>query len=134
MAAFTGTDADETINTVFVSPTVTTSGGALPSDADDTINAGGGVDSVDAGGGSDTVTGGTGNDTALLGDGDDLFESGTPATAATLSRARSGPTRSASTAPAPTKASTSRPTAAARGSSATWRASQWTSTGPRPST
>src|SRR3982751_1958302 len=73
MATFTGTNADETITPGFVSATVVASGGAAPSDADDTINAGGGADLIDAGGGNDTVTGGTGNDTALLGAGDDSF-------------------------------------------------------------
>ena len=73
MATFTGTDADESITTTFVSPTVTTSGGALPSDADDTINAGGGVDTIESGGGIDTVTGGAGNDQASLGAGNDIF-------------------------------------------------------------
>ena len=51
MATFTGTNADETITPSFVSPTVKTSGGTLPSDAADIIDAGGGNDMIDAGGG-----------------------------------------------------------------------------------
>jgi Ca2+-binding RTX toxin-like protein len=82
MATFTGTKADEIITPNFVSPTVKTSGGALPSDAADIINAGGGNDMIDAGGGddvilagsgNDTVIGGRGNDVALLGSANDTF-------------------------------------------------------------
>jgi Ca2+-binding RTX toxin-like protein len=82
MATFTGTNADETITPTFVSPTVQTSGGNLPSDAADIIDARGGTDMIDAGGGddlilagagNDTVIGGRGNDTALLGSGNDTF-------------------------------------------------------------
>ena len=82
MATFTGTNADETITPSFVSPTVKTSGGTLPSDAADIIDAGGGNDMIDAGGGddvilagagNDTVIGGRGNDVALLGSGNDTF-------------------------------------------------------------
>ncbi len=82
MATFTGTNADETITPNFVSPTVSTSGGTLPSDAADIIDAGGGNDVIDAGGGddiiiagagNDTIIGGRGNDVALLGSGDDTF-------------------------------------------------------------
>src|SRR5262245_23346851 len=73
MATFTGTSADETITPALVSPTVTPSGGALPSDAVDTIDAGGGADTIDSGGGADTVSGGAGNDQVLLGAGDDTF-------------------------------------------------------------
>ncbi len=82
MATFTGTNADETITPNFVSPTVKTSGGNLPSDAADIIDAGGGNDVIDAGGGddiilagagNDTVIGGRGNDVALMGSGNDTF-------------------------------------------------------------
>src|SRR5215472_3981578 len=82
MATFTGTNADEIITPSFVSPTVKTSGGTLPSDAADIIDAGGGNDMIDAGGGddvilagagNDTVIGGRGNDVALLGSGNDTF-------------------------------------------------------------
>jgi Ca2+-binding RTX toxin-like protein len=82
MATFTGTNADETITPTFVSSTVKTSGGTLPSDAADIIDAGGGNDMIDAGGGddvilagagNDTVIGGRGNDVALLGSGNDTF-------------------------------------------------------------
>jgi Ca2+-binding RTX toxin-like protein len=73
MATFTGTNADETITAALVSPTVTTSGGAFPSDAADTIDAGGGVDTIDSAGGTDAVDGGAGNDQVALGAADDTF-------------------------------------------------------------
>ena len=82
MATFTGSNADEIITPNFVSPTVKTSGGTLPTDAADIIDARGGNDVIDAGGGddiilagagNDTVIGGRGNDTALLGSGNDTF-------------------------------------------------------------
>src|SRR4051794_3599667 len=73
MATFTGTNADETNAPAPPSPSVVASGGAAPSAADDTINAGGGVDVIDAAGGNDLVTGGQGNDVAFLGDGNDRF-------------------------------------------------------------
>ena len=82
MATFTGTNADEIITPTFVSPSVTTSGGTLPTDAADIIDAGGGNDIIDggggddiivAGGGNDVVIGGRGNDVALLGNGNDTF-------------------------------------------------------------
>jgi WD40 repeat protein len=65
MATFTGTDIAEAIIPTFVSPTVTTSGGALPSAA---------ADNIDSGGGNDVVAGGGGNDVVSLGDGDDRFD------------------------------------------------------------
>ena len=71
MATFTGTNADETITPVLVSATVTTSGGATPSGADDTIIAGGGADTIDGGGGNDELTGGVGNDLISGGTGAD---------------------------------------------------------------
>ncbi len=73
MANFTGTNADETITPSFVSPSVTASGGAVPSGADDVIFGGGGNDVIDAGGGNDTVDGGQGSDTVQLGKGNDTF-------------------------------------------------------------
>ena len=73
MANFTGTASDEIITPDFVSPTVTATGGARPSDAADTINAGGGNDIIESGGGNDVVTGGQGSDTAILGSGNDTF-------------------------------------------------------------
>ena len=74
MATFTGTNADEIITTGFVSPTVVANPiGSLPSNADDSILAGAGVDTINSGGGNDTVTGGQGNDNAVLGEGDDTF-------------------------------------------------------------
>jgi len=82
MATFTGTNANEIITPTFVSPTVKASGGTLPSDGADIIDARGGNDFIDAGGGddilhagagNDTVIGGRGNDTALLGSGNDTF-------------------------------------------------------------
>ena len=73
MADFTGTAADEIITPDFVSPTVTATGGAHPSNAADTINAGGGNDVIESGGGNDVVTGGPGSDTAILGSGNDTF-------------------------------------------------------------
>ncbi len=73
MASFTGTASDETITPDSVSPTVTAAGGAHPSNAADTINAGGGNDFIDSGGGNDVVIGGQGSDTAILGSGNDTF-------------------------------------------------------------
>ena len=73
MADFTGTASDEIITPDFVSPTVTAAGGGHPSNAADTINAGGGNDLIESGGGNDVVTGGPGNDTAILGSGRDTF-------------------------------------------------------------
>jgi len=82
MAKFTGTSADETITPDVVSPTVTATGGARPSDAPDFIDGGAGNDIINGGGGSDlliggsgddVVTGGPGNDTAFLGSGNDRF-------------------------------------------------------------
>ena len=91
MANFTGTNADEIITPSFVSPTVTATGGNLPSNAADVIDGGAGNDTIDGGGGADiliggagddlliggggndTVTGGIGNDTAVLGSGNDRF-------------------------------------------------------------
>ena len=77
----------EIITPSFVSPTVTATGGNLPSNAADVIDGGAGNDTIDGGGGADiliggagddlliggggndTVTGGIGNDTAVLGSG-----------------------------------------------------------------
>src|SRR5437868_6845322 len=73
MANFTGTASDEIITPDFVSPTVTATGGARPSNAADTINAGSGNDVIESGGGNDLVIGGPGNDTAILGAGNDTF-------------------------------------------------------------
>ena len=73
MATFTGTGANETITPTFVSPTVSASGGAAPSDQGDSIDGGGGTDIIDSGGGSDFVTGGTGDDQVALGAGFDRF-------------------------------------------------------------
>jgi Ca2+-binding RTX toxin-like protein len=73
MASFTGTASDETITPDSVSPTVTATGRAHPSNAADTINAGGGSDFIDSGGGNDVVIGGQGSDTAILGSGNDTF-------------------------------------------------------------
>jgi Ca2+-binding RTX toxin-like protein len=73
MATFTGTNADETITPQFVSPTITATGGARPSNASDFIDGGDGNDTMDSGGGGDIVTGGRGNDVANLGAGNDLF-------------------------------------------------------------
>ena len=74
MATFTGTNADETITPTLVSPTVATSGGSLPSDNADVINAGGGSDLPSiAAAAMDVVTGGQGNDLAFLGAGNDTF-------------------------------------------------------------
>src|SRR5215469_5636824 len=73
MATFTGTNADEIITPSFVSPTVKTSGGTLPSDAADIIDAGGGNDMIDAGGGDDVILAGAGNDTVIGGRGNDTF-------------------------------------------------------------
>ena len=117
---------------------------------DDTFTAGNGLATlikltVDGGAGNDTITGGDGDDMLLGGDGNDLINggrgndtpcsapattpsSGTPATAATPSRARPAPTRCCSTAPTSPRRSTSRPTAAACGSPATSPPSPWIST------
>ena len=78
MATFTGTDASETINPSFVSPTVTSDGGSLPSAAADIINSGGGSDTVEGGGGADQVNLGGGDDrfTWRFNDGDDILEGG----------------------------------------------------------
>ena len=74
MSTFTGTNASETIKPGTVSATVVVAGSpSTPSDAIDTINAGGGDDVIDSSGGNDAVTGGTGNDTAVLGTGNDRF-------------------------------------------------------------
>ncbi len=73
MASFTGTASDEFITPDFVSPTVAATGGKRPSNAADTINAGGGNDFIESGGGNDVVIGGPGNDTAILGSGNDTF-------------------------------------------------------------
>ena len=73
MADFTGTASDEFITPDFVSPTVAATGGKRPSNAADTINAGGGNDFIESGGGNDVVIGGPGNDTAILGSGNDTF-------------------------------------------------------------
>jgi Ca2+-binding RTX toxin-like protein len=74
MPTFTGTNSAETIVPGSVSPTVVVSGSpASPSNASDTISAGGGIDTINAGGGNDFVTGGQGNDTAFLGAGSDAF-------------------------------------------------------------
>jgi Ca2+-binding RTX toxin-like protein len=73
MADFTGTASDEIITPDFVSSTVTAIGGAHPSNAADTINAGGGNDRIESDGGDDVVIGGPGNDTANLGAGNDTF-------------------------------------------------------------
>ena len=73
MANFQGTASDEIITPDFVSPTVTATGGTRPSNAADTINAGGGNDVIESGGGNDIVTGGQGSDTAILGSGNDTF-------------------------------------------------------------
>src|SRR5947208_1101812 len=78
MANFTGTASDEFITPDFVSPTVTATGGGRPSNAADTINAGGGNDFIESGGGNDVVSGGQGNDIAIWnpGDGSDVVEGG----------------------------------------------------------
>jgi Ca2+-binding RTX toxin-like protein len=73
MATFKGTNSDEIITPDFVSPTVTTTGGAHPTNAADVIDAGGGNDIIESGGGNDIVTGGQGNDVAILGSGNDRF-------------------------------------------------------------
>ena len=65
MATFTGTDASDSIQPSSVSAGVVTDpAGAVPSSADDVINAGGGNDAVQGGGGFDQVD---------LGDGDDSY-------------------------------------------------------------
>ena len=89
MAIFTGTNANETIIPGFVSATVFRfPPEAFPSNAVDTINAGGGNDFVNASGGNDTVNGGDGNDTLnggadndtiSGGDGNDTLNGGTGA-------------------------------------------------------
>jgi Ca2+-binding RTX toxin-like protein len=76
MPTFTGTDADETITPTTVSPSVTASGAATPSDLADTINAGGGRDIIDGGGGADTIDGGAGDDQVSGGAGDDTIQLG----------------------------------------------------------
>jgi len=80
MANFIGTNANETITGDLVSPTVTTSPpGALPSDAVDHINAGGGNDVVEGEKGDDVAKLGTGNDVFGWdpGDGSDRVDGGT---------------------------------------------------------
>ena len=91
MANFTGTDSGEIITPSLVSSTVTATGGALPSEAQDFIDGGAGNDIIDGGrgddiliggdgddaltggAGNDTVTGGRGSDSAVLGAGNDRF-------------------------------------------------------------
>lgn len=74
MATFTGTAADETITPTFVTAGVLVlPAGVKPSNADDIINAGAGVDTIDSGGGNDTVTGQQGDDIVQLGAGTDRF-------------------------------------------------------------
>lgn len=77
MAIFTGTGADETITPTTVSPTVTASGGTLPSDEADTINGGGGNDIINGGGGDDNIDAGAGDDTLAGGTGFDQLSGGT---------------------------------------------------------
>lgn len=62
MATFTGTNANEFITPAQVSATVTKVGGNHPSNADDTINSGGGDDVVSPGSGTDIVDLGAGKD------------------------------------------------------------------------
>jgi Ca2+-binding RTX toxin-like protein len=72
MASFEGTSRRDTISPEEVSPgVVATPGGALPSDAADTIRGGRGADSIAAGGGADDVAGDGGDDTARWKSGDD---------------------------------------------------------------
>jgi Ca2+-binding RTX toxin-like protein len=68
MATFTGTNADERITPLFVSPTVTRNpGGSFPSGADDTLLGGAGADTMDGGGGNDVLNGGAGADQLIGG-------------------------------------------------------------------
>ena len=76
MPTFTGTSANETIKPGSVSPTVTASGAAAPSDLADTINGGGGNDFLDGGGGDDIIDGGIGDDHVIGGAGSDIVTLG----------------------------------------------------------
>ncbi|MCW5737690.1 MAG: hypothetical protein KIS73_26455 [Enhydrobacter sp.] len=77
MAVFIGTKANETINPVTVSPTVTRSpAGAFPGDEDDTILGRGGVDQIDGVRGNDVIDGGDGDDFLRGGDGADVLVGG----------------------------------------------------------
>jgi Ca2+-binding RTX toxin-like protein len=78
MAIFTGSNANETITPDFVSPTVTSDGGPLPSAAADILKGGAGADILAGGGGDDQMFGEAGNDRMIWnsGDGTDLMEGG----------------------------------------------------------
>jgi Ca2+-binding RTX toxin-like protein len=76
MANFIGTGADEIIIPSFVSPTVTTTGGARPLNAADFIDGGTGNDTIDGGGGNDVLLGGDGNDLLIGGAGNDTITGG----------------------------------------------------------
>jgi Ca2+-binding RTX toxin-like protein len=78
MAKFTGTGADETITTTFISPTVIAEGAIMPGNDPDTITGGGGDDTIAGGRGDDIAFMGLGNDTYIWnpGDGSDTVEGG----------------------------------------------------------
>jgi Ca2+-binding RTX toxin-like protein len=76
MANFSGTNADDIITPSFVSPGVTATGAALPSNAADTIDGGAGNDTIDGGGGDDIINGGAGNDLIFGGNGNDTVTGG----------------------------------------------------------
>ena len=75
MATFIGTNAAESIQPDFVSPTVVPNA-PPPGAGADTLSGSGGNDTLDGGGGDDQLFGGLGNDLMLwnVGGGTDLFE------------------------------------------------------------
>ena len=77
MATFIGTNAAESIQPGFVSPTVVPSA-PPPGAGADTLSGNGGNDTLNGGGGDDQLFGGLGNDLMLwnVGGGTDLFEGG----------------------------------------------------------
>lgn len=77
MATFTGTAADETMTSSFVSPTVTSNPpGTRPGSSNDTLSGRGGNDTLSGDGGNDTLSGDDGNDVLSGGAGDDKLNGG----------------------------------------------------------
>ena len=108
---------------------VTVDGGT----GNDTILGSNGADLLLGGDGNDFIDGNQGNDTALLGAGDDVFQ-WDPGDGSDVVEGQDGIDTLLFNGSAATRASTSRPTAAAFCSPATSATSSWTSMMSRPST
>jgi Ca2+-binding RTX toxin-like protein len=73
MAIFTGSDLDEAITPVFVSPSVVHAPLTFPSNAADSVWGFGGNDLITTLGGADLIYGGSGDDSIFGGDGNDVI-------------------------------------------------------------